>query len=206
MNASLLSVQPMHAATEMDTMSNKSALKIVNDENDITPVTPLDERQGGIFASLKAVFSGGVFGTETKKNEKTTLGQLEDSIVIEKKSSEEDENDSEEEKKQADMGNEGQDDGQENGLPQTEECEDYAYQSSSDESEEVEDDLQQRESVDLLNEAQISSKPMQMSVLDDLENYWEKTDAIHGKKGVLAEHIMDRQANDAMNGSAAKEK
>ena len=46
---------------------------------------------------------------------------------------------------------------------------------------------------------------MQMSVLDDLENYWEKTDAIHGKKGgVLAEHIMDREASNY--GSAAKGK
>jgi len=104
------------------------------------------------------------------------------------------------------LGSEDKDDGQENGLPYTEECEDYAYQSSSEESDEVEDDLRQRESVDLLNEAQINSKPMQMSVLDDLENYWEKTDAIHGKKGVLAEHIMDRQTNEATNGSAAKSK
>ena len=58
----------------------------------------MDERQGGIFASLRAVFSGGVFGTETKKNEKN-IGKLEDSIVIEKKSSEEDENNSDEEAK-----------------------------------------------------------------------------------------------------------
>ena len=42
-------------------MSNTSALKIVNDSNDVTPATPYEESQGGIFASIKAVFTGGVF-------------------------------------------------------------------------------------------------------------------------------------------------
>lgn len=50
--------------TELDTMSNASVLKVVNNDADVTPVTPVDDNQGGIFASLKAVFSGGVFRTD----------------------------------------------------------------------------------------------------------------------------------------------
>ena len=44
---------------------------------------------------------------------------------------------------------------------------------------------------DLLNQAHIASKPVD-SVLDDLENFWEKNDAIKGisKRGIMAEHIM----------------
>ena len=128
MAASVISMTPMVAATDMDAMSNASALKVVNDENDVTPVTPLDEKQGGLFASLRAVFSGGVFGTDTKKREKNS-NMLDDSIVIEKKSSEEDEKESDKEKHL-----EGED-GEEDGLPQVMDCEDYAYQSSDEEGE-----------------------------------------------------------------------
>ena len=47
---------------------------------------------------------------------------------------------------------------------------------------------------------------MAMSVLDELENYWEKTEANQGKRGILAEHIMERQAKDLMNGDDSKGK
>ena len=70
-----------------------SALKVVNNDTDVTPVTPVDEKEGGIFASLRAVFSTGVFRTSEKKTE-GGLDALEDSIIIEKKSSEEDKNES----------------------------------------------------------------------------------------------------------------
>ena len=44
----------------------------------------------------------------------------------------------------------------------------------------------------LLNQAMVNSKPM--SVLDELETFWEKTDANKGvgQRGILAEHIMER--------------
>ena len=77
----------MHHGTQLDSMSNVSVLKVVNNDNDVTPVTPVDANEGGIFASLKAVFSGGVFRTDTKKRE-GGLDDLEDSIIIEQKSSE----------------------------------------------------------------------------------------------------------------------
>ena len=64
----------------------------------------------------------------------------------------------------------------------------------------------QNESVDLLNEAQINSKPISMNVLDELENFWEKTEASQGKKSILAEHIMERQAQDIMNGNGKDSK
>ena len=37
-----------------------------------------------------------------------------------------------------------------------------------------------------------------VSVLDELENFWEKNDADKGiaKKGILAEHIMEKQMRD----------
>ena len=45
---------------------------------------------------------------------------------------------------------------------------------------------------DVLNEALISSKPM--SVLDELDHFWEKNDASKGiaPRGILAEHIMEK--------------
>ena len=44
----------------------------------------------------------------------------------------------------------------------------------------------------LLNQAMMNSKPM--SVLDELETFWEKTDASKGvgQRGILAEHIMEK--------------
>ena len=60
------------------------------------------------------------------------------------------------------------------------------------------------ESFDPLNEAQINSKPISMNVLDELENFWEKTEASQGKKGILAEHIMERHAHEIMNGGESK--
>ena len=206
--STVLSTQPMYQGTEADTQSNTSVLKIVNDSNDVTPVTPYEENQGGIFASLKAVFTGGVFSRTDQKKQERNACQLEDSIVIEKKSSEEEEKSGE--KKRLDLDGIC-DDEQEEGLPQTVECEDYAYQSSG-EGDEEETELrgklgigrQQNESVDLLNEAQINSKPISMNVLDELENFWEKTEASQGKKGILAEHIMERQAQDIKNGNESK--
>ena len=86
----------------------------------------------------------------------------------------------------------------------------YAYQSSGSSDDEDDTYMRQQnmanqsESGDLLNEAQINSKPM--SVLDELESFWEKTDANRGKKGILAEHIMESQAHELMNGGEAKGK
>ncbi len=59
------------------------------------------------------------------------------------------------------------------------------------------------EASNMLNTAEIHSKPM--SVLDELENFWEKNDASKGvsQKGILAEHIMERQAEELKkNGKA----
>ena len=195
---SIISMQPLYQATEQDTISNVSALKIVNNENDVTPVTPFDENQGGIFASLKAVFTGGVFRNDPKKMENGE--KLEGSIVIEKKSSEEDMRSTEKRSKDLDG---GEDD---DGLPQTVDFNDNAYHTGDEDDEDLHNKLghHNNESVDLLNEAQINSKPISMNVLDELENYWEKTEASQGKKGILAEHIMERHAHDIMNGSDSK--
>ena len=139
---------------------------------------------------------------------------LSESVVIEKKSSEE---------KDSDKGKNMSVDGEEDGLPMTMDCqeESYAYQSSGDESQSEKINhtylrqqqkgyADQSESADLLNEAQINSKPLKMSVLDQLENFWEESDANKGKKGILAEHIMAKQASsqaeDLMNGGEAKGK
>ena len=91
-------------------------------------------------------------------------------------------------------------------MPQTVDCNDYAYQSSSEDQEDLRNKQGHlfNESVDLLNEAQINSKPISVNVLDELENFWEKTEASQGKKGILAEHIMERHAHDVMNGSESK--
>lgn len=217
--STVVSIQPQYQATENDTISITSARKIVNDSNDVTPVTPYDEQnQGGIFASIRAVFTGTVFRTDQKKQERS-VNQLEDSIVIEKKSSEEAENSGQKQKKDLDLGD------QEEGLPQTVECEDdYASYQSRGEDEEASDlrgklgssngrqrnhqnrnqHPQYNDSFDPLNEAQINSKPISMNVLDELESYWEKTEAREGKKGILAEHIMERQAREIMNGAGGE--
>ena len=57
-----------------------------------------------------------------------------------------------------------------------------------------------------LNEALIQSKPI--SVLDELENYWERNDANRGQArgGILAEHIMERQAQELLNGGEGEGK
>lgn len=54
-----------------------------------------------------------------------------------------------------------------------------------------------------LDEAQICSKSV-VSVLDELDSFWEKNDASKGLKqrGILAEHIMERQAQDLLNGTS----
>ena len=205
MGNSIVSMTPMHHMTELDTMSNASVLKVVNNDADVTPVTPVDDNQGGIFASLKAVFSGGVFRTDTKKTE-GGLDALEDSIIIEQKSSEK-ENESDAKKPKVSKllvdGPQEEDDG----LPQTVDCNDYAYQESEDEDQDLRTRKNGnlfRESFDPLNEAQINSKPISVNVLDELENFWEKTEASQGKKGILAEHIMERHAHEIMNGGDSK--
>lgn len=126
---SIISIPSMHRPTEIDGMSVLSVLKVVNNESDATPTTPIDVEQSGIFASIKAVFTGKVFGTDTQKQEKNNRmeNSLSDSIVIEKKSSEENDSDKNESKSfRAES---------ENGLPMVMDCEDYAYQSSGDENE-----------------------------------------------------------------------
>ena len=57
-----------------------------------------------------------------------------------------------------------------------------------------------RQTADALNEALVSSRPI--SVLDVLENYWEKNDASRGvnKRGILAEHLMEKQTQDLKDG------
>ena len=122
----MLSIKPMHCENELDQMSNASALKVVNDENDVTPVTPFDEKQGGIFASIKAVFGVGMFSTDVKRPE-GAKSLLEDSVVIEKKSSEEDDKASDMDKKEADLGNSSVLSQLKDSLPQTEICENIAY-------------------------------------------------------------------------------
>ena len=186
---SIISIPSMHRPTEIDRMSVQSVLKVVNNESDATPTTPIDVEQSGIFASIKAVFTGKVFGTDTQKQEKNYRmeNSLSESIVIEKKSSEENDSD-----KNKSLRAES-----ENGLPMVMDCEDYAYQSSGDENEGKSNSYLfkqplttiQSESADLLNEAQVCSKPM--SVLDQLENFWEDQDANRGKKGIRAEDIME---------------
>ena len=59
---------------------------------------------------------------------------------------------------------------------------------------------------DLLNDALICSKPI--SVLDELDHFWEKNDASKGitPRGILAEHIMEKQAIELLNGTQAKGK
>ena len=45
---------------------------------------------------------------------------------------------------------------------------------------------------------------MRMSMLDELESYWERTDAVNGKKAMHADHIMmERHANEVMSGAHA---
>lgn len=202
---SIVSMTPMNHGTELDTMSNVSVLKVVNNDTDVTPVTPVDDNQGGIFASLKAVFSGGVFRTDTKKTE-GGLDALEDSIIIEQKSSEKENESSAKKPKVSKQLLDGSQDG-DDGLPQTVDCNDYAYQDGEDEDQDLRTSKNRKlysESFDPLNEAQINSKPISMNVLDELENFWEKTEASQGKKGILAEHIMERHAHEIMNGGESK--
>ena len=93
---------------------------------------------------------------------------------------------------------------EDDGLPQTVDCnDDYAYQEGEDDDQFLRKKIGYSESFDPLNEAQINSKPISVNVLDELENFWEKTEASQGKKGILAEHIMERHAHEIMNGGEA---
>ena len=49
---SMISIPSMHRATEIDMMSVTSVLKVVNNENDITPPTNNAQGGTGIFATL----------------------------------------------------------------------------------------------------------------------------------------------------------
>lgn len=56
------------------------------------------------------------------------------------------------------------------------------------------------EQIDPLDRAAIHSKPM--NVLDELESFWERDEASRGitQRGILAEHIMEKQAEDLKQG------
>ena len=69
------------------------------------------------------------------------------------------------------------------------------------EFDEEQEEFTSNEEFNPLNEAHISSKP-ETSVLDELESFWEKNDASKGfqQRGILAEHIMEKQAQDLLDG------